>query len=63
MTAEVGHRLLAFLRELHAMEVAESRWQLSGSIWGVVQGHFISSGSAHADLAAARAGGDFVPVA
>ncbi|MEV7548083.1 hypothetical protein AB0N89_00495 [Amycolatopsis sp. NPDC089917] len=153
MTADAGHRLLAFLRELRetttwTVEVIGSRWQLSGSIWEaavdveprrwlglafeamdpvtgkratydidtdlydlsqdkqrefaeeierdiieflgnlsrrvvlrgndgtkfvlvfpldgsyvrVVQGRFMSSGSAHADLAAAQAGGDFVPV-
>ncbi|OOC02813.1 hypothetical protein [Amycolatopsis azurea] len=33
VTAEAGHRLLAFLRELEAVEIAESRWQLCGSIW------------------------------
>ncbi|MFI6303395.1 hypothetical protein ACIBCH_16095 [Amycolatopsis thailandensis] len=38
MTADAGHRLLAFLRELRetatwAVEVAGPRWQLSGSIW------------------------------
>ncbi|MFC3451515.1 hypothetical protein [Amycolatopsis speibonae] len=148
MTAEAGHRLLAFLRELQAVEVIESRWRLTGSIWHatvdveprrwlglafeamdpvtgkratydidtdsydlsqdeqrefaeeierdiiefldnlrkgvmlrgnngrkfvlvfplggsyvrVVQGRFMAAASAHADLAAARAGGDYVPV-
>ncbi len=36
---------------------------LDGFYVRVVQGRFMSSESAHADLAAARAGGDFVPVA
>lgn len=35
---------------------------LDGSYVRVVQGRFISGASAHADLAAARTGGDFVPV-
>ncbi|WP_410646878.1 hypothetical protein [Amycolatopsis sp. cmx-4-54] len=36
MAAEAGDRLLAFLRELEAVRIAESRWQLDGSIWQAV---------------------------
>lgn len=35
---------------------------LNGSYVRVVQGRFMSSASTHADLAAARTGGDYVPV-
>ncbi|GAB3743751.1 hypothetical protein GCM10027598_77270 [Amycolatopsis oliviviridis] len=43
MTADAGHGLLAFLRELQEtttwkVEVAGPRWQLSGSIWLAVVG-------------------------
>ncbi|MFE5507848.1 hypothetical protein ACFQ73_35110 [Amycolatopsis japonica] len=36
MEFESGRRLLAFLRELHVEEVAESRWELGGSDWRAV---------------------------
>ncbi|NBH10920.1 hypothetical protein [Amycolatopsis sp. SID8362] len=35
---------------------------LDGSYVRVVQGRFMTSASTHADLAAAQAGGDYVPL-
>ncbi|WP_410598942.1 hypothetical protein [Amycolatopsis sp. lyj-90] len=68
---EIERDIIEFLGNLRKGEVLRGNdgtkfvlvFPLDGSYVRVVQGRFMSSASAHADLTAACAGGDFAPVA